>query len=418
MFVCAHSDLFQDAVPDEWRNEIFANMAIAQQHTFQVLTKRAEEARLYLGLRSRSMLPITEVLQDVAAGGVQLPDLWGKWPLPNVWIGTSVEDRARKDRIVHLRETPAAVRFLSLEPLLEDLGELDLTGIDWAIVGGESGPNARPMHSDWARSIRDQCQAAGVAFHFKQWGEWRQALDVGTGWSNTTRWSRDGSRKTSPFQGSLTDHGEPMFGGASFRSQSVDGVIFVLPRQEARRAPPRRPHMGRDAGMIESLDTSIEGPDWNLETGEPSIALFANAVQVWAVCQDSPRVTVDAAALGSRCWRTSMRSFESSARSSTPGISRTKGSDADMKNTATDLHNHLMERLEMVCDTSLSDEELDKEIKRAKAACQIGGVIIENGRLVLEARKLVSDGVDIDEQTTPMLTAPPRQRRQRALPED
>ena len=89
-----------------------------------------------------------------------------------------------------------------------------------------------------------------------------------------------------------------------------------------------------------------------------------------------------------------------------------------MKNTATDLHNHLMERLEMVCDTSLSQEELDKEIKRAKAACQIGGVIIENGRLVLEARKLVSDGVDIDEQTTPMLTAPPRQRRQRALPED
>ena len=92
-----------------------------------------------------------------------------KFP-PNVWLGTSVENKATLTRIETLREIPAAVRFLSLEPLLEDLGPLDLTGISWAIIGGESGPGARPMQAEWVRSLRDQCQAAGVAFFFKQWG--------------------------------------------------------------------------------------------------------------------------------------------------------------------------------------------------------------------------------------------------------
>ena len=88
-------------------------------------------------------------------------------------MGVSVEDRARLARVDDLRATPAALRFLSLEPLLEDLGQIDLRGIDWVIVGGESGPRARPMHPDWARSLRDQCAAAGVPFFFKQWGEWQ-----------------------------------------------------------------------------------------------------------------------------------------------------------------------------------------------------------------------------------------------------
>lgn len=91
---------------------------------------------------------------------------------PNVWIGTSVEGREQKKRINILRTIPAAIRFLSVEPLLEDLGELDLTGISWVIVGGESGHGARPMHPEWVRSIRDQCKVAGCPFFFKQWGEW------------------------------------------------------------------------------------------------------------------------------------------------------------------------------------------------------------------------------------------------------
>jgi len=99
------------------------------------------------------------------------------WP-SNVWLGTTVESRRYADeRIPELRKVPAAVRFLSIEPLLEDLGVLDLTGIGWVIVGGETGSGARPMHPAWARSIRDQCVAAGVAFHFKQWGDWAPRVD-------------------------------------------------------------------------------------------------------------------------------------------------------------------------------------------------------------------------------------------------
>ena len=104
-----------------------------------------------------------------------LPDFWINFSEPytmplNVWLGTSVENKKEFWRIDELRKIPARIRFLSLEPLLEDLGTVDLTGVSWVIVGGESGPGARPMEVAWARSLRDQCQAAGVAFHFKQWG--------------------------------------------------------------------------------------------------------------------------------------------------------------------------------------------------------------------------------------------------------
>lgn len=187
IFVCAHGDLFHEAVPDEWIDRVFAVMALAPHHTFQVLTKRPERARAYIsshrtseiGQWAYSMLPSKANPEDFlfAVGSDEDPDIRvNDWPLPNVWLGTSIEDQATADaRVPHLLVTPAAVRFLSAEPLL---GPVSLSNygtgetINWVIVGGESGPGARPMHPDWARSLRDQSQAAGVAYFFKQWGEW------------------------------------------------------------------------------------------------------------------------------------------------------------------------------------------------------------------------------------------------------
>jgi protein gp37 len=164
IFVNSMSDLFHEAVP--WRviDRVFQVMELAEKHTFQVLTKRAQVMREYLRNSRRA--------QSARV-----------WPLPNVWIGVSAERQKEADeRIPDLLATPAAVRFLSAEPLL---GPLDIirympdptencpqTRLDWVIVGGESGPRARPMHPQWARDIRDQCQTAGVAYFFKQWGEW------------------------------------------------------------------------------------------------------------------------------------------------------------------------------------------------------------------------------------------------------
>jgi protein gp37 len=197
IFVNSMSDLFHDALSPEDIAQVFAVMACAQQHTFQVLTKRAERMRDLLN-DDRFRDTVNMFVEDVAFEHSDpharrsddyraiAQDVEEDEPLPNVWLGVSVEDRQRADeRIPHLLKTPAAVRFLSCEPLL---GPLDLTKIavpddaagryagqaliDWVIAGGESGPNARPMHPDWARSLRDQCAAAGVPFFFKQWGEW------------------------------------------------------------------------------------------------------------------------------------------------------------------------------------------------------------------------------------------------------
>jgi protein gp37 len=143
IFVNSMSDLFHEGVPLDFVKEVFATMVATPLHTYQILTKRAER------------------IEDISA---ELP-----WP-NNVWLGVSVENADYKWRIEHLRRTKAAVKFLSLEPLLGPLENLNLEGIDWAIAGGESGPNARPMRIEWVRSIRDQCKAAAVAFHFKQWG--------------------------------------------------------------------------------------------------------------------------------------------------------------------------------------------------------------------------------------------------------
>lgn len=159
VFVNSMSDLFQDGVPDWFIGNVFSVMEGTRRHTYQVLTKRAE--------RMEKWVSDFDVWLRYA-GDTVFPK-----KLSNVWLGVSVEDRKYGlPRIDHLRRTPAVVRFLSCEPLLEDLGEIDLTGIHWVIVGGESGRNARPMRPEWARSLRDQCQAAGVPFFFKQWGPW------------------------------------------------------------------------------------------------------------------------------------------------------------------------------------------------------------------------------------------------------
>lgn len=181
IFVNSMSDLFHKDIPDEYIARVFAVMALAQQHTFQILTKR--HARMRALLSSDEFLNLFgEALYTCEhPTGEETAEPISQWPLPNVWLGVSVENQQWADiRIPALLDTPAAVRFLSCEPLL---GPVDITGdlctaggseqVDWVIVGGESGAGARPMHPDWARSIRDQCVTDGVPFLFKQWGAWR-----------------------------------------------------------------------------------------------------------------------------------------------------------------------------------------------------------------------------------------------------
>lgn len=153
VFVNSMSDLFHELVPVEFIVDVFRSMAAAPQHTFQVLTKRPERMR--------------DVLPEVYS---QLQDGEPSEPLENVWLGTSVENARFAWRVDCLRDTSAAIRFISAEPLLGPLGGLDLAEIDWVIVGGESGSRHRPMQADWARDLRDHCQSADVAYFFKQWG--------------------------------------------------------------------------------------------------------------------------------------------------------------------------------------------------------------------------------------------------------
>jgi protein gp37 len=203
IFVCPRADLFHDDVPDLFIADVFGVMAATPQHTYQVLTKRPERARWLLG--GEGILNFNVAVEECAA---MYSDADVVWPLPNVQLGTSIEDQPTADaRISELLATPAAVRWVSAEPLLAaiDLGRhlwkccgnlipghpgdgwmqppdppeccLDRvrTDLHWIVAGGESGANARPMHPAWARTLRDQCAAADVPFLFKQWGEWLSA---------------------------------------------------------------------------------------------------------------------------------------------------------------------------------------------------------------------------------------------------
>lgn len=212
IFVNSMSDLFHENVPEKFIDRVFAVMALANHHVFQILTKRPGRMQEYLNNFTFDRM-IENCMDD--EGYSQIPrhsmqkimHLFGKfpestlypneprvnnWPLPNVWLGVSVEDQKTADaRIPVLFKVPAAIRWVSIEPLL---GSIDLErggwsllkplksppkrgiegSLDWVVVGGESGANARPMHPDWVRGLRDQCAAAGVPFFFKQWGEWTQ----------------------------------------------------------------------------------------------------------------------------------------------------------------------------------------------------------------------------------------------------
>lgn len=203
VFVNSMSDLFHESLSREQIAEVFGVMAVCATkfggkykphvgwvkqrgpHTFQVLTKRPNVARALLlnpnFRRTVASAAYRWAMDRVDAGWLQQcisgVREWGNhctldpmWPLPNVWLGASVENRAALHRVDDLRETPAAVRFLSIEPLLEDLGTLDLRGIDWVIVGGESGAGARPFHFSWLLAIVKQCADAGVACFVKQIG--------------------------------------------------------------------------------------------------------------------------------------------------------------------------------------------------------------------------------------------------------
>jgi protein gp37 len=201
-------DLFHGSVPDEWIDQVFAIMAMAPQHTFQILTKRPERMKEYCDGNPVSIIhkiPITVSLKFPFGFESKYLNYPLNWPLPNVWLGVSAENQpTADDRIPILLNTPAAKRFVSLEPLLGPivltdrdpirlatgkdalpenrvyvsllkgwgLGQYALPGLDWVITGGESGPNARPVHPEWVRSLRDQCLSAKVPFFFKQWGEW------------------------------------------------------------------------------------------------------------------------------------------------------------------------------------------------------------------------------------------------------
>jgi len=217
IFVNSMSDLFHEAVPGRWIALILGVMAQAPQHVGQVLTKRAERMQRFMAALGTDPARAADRLCGLALDEMgydgfneeaecriynSLNGNLGEgfnvgWPMRNLWLGVSVEDQATADeRIPLLLQTPAAVRWFSAEPMLGPISADDfvkdrawLNGpgprLDWVVVGGESGPGARPMHPDWARSLRDQCQAAGVPFFFKQWGEWLPSIQrtVGAGTS-------------------------------------------------------------------------------------------------------------------------------------------------------------------------------------------------------------------------------------------
>ncbi|PCI47175.1 MAG: hypothetical protein COB49_07505 [Alphaproteobacteria bacterium] len=267
IFVNSMSDLFHEDVQNEWIDQIFSVMALCPQHTFQILTKRPERMRDYIMSRDNVIHQkysnvrgsytigfltkylttdptlnnpkyrklhdnghIWQVWQETLSNPAA-ERLYARWPLPNVWLGVSVEDqKTAEERIPFLLDTPAAVRWISAEPLL---GMIDLTRIwakmpsggkclcntlrrncddnlDWVVVGGESGPNARPMHPEGPRSLRDQCKGTNVPFFFKQWGEWLSVYDRDKddpGWRRIPE-SKDNNTRFINLEGGHGFHGQ------------------------------------------------------------------------------------------------------------------------------------------------------------------------------------------------------------------
>jgi protein gp37 len=181
-FVNSMSDLFHPDVPFSFVDKVFAVMALRPKHTFQILTKRPGRMLDYLTTWFNPDVVVYEaeklitqnprLFRDVEKAKADVRKvIFEQWPLPNVWLGTSVEDeKAARERIPLLQQVPARVRFLSCEPLIGPLLNMNLDDIHWVIVGGESGRKARPMQEEWVIDIMQQCKAAGVAFFFKQWG--------------------------------------------------------------------------------------------------------------------------------------------------------------------------------------------------------------------------------------------------------
>lgn len=230
------SDLFGDWVKDEWIDQCFATMAFTQQHTHQVLTKRPERMRDYVKAISRNYDRLEAGARTLGRTlrfeGLPLVP----WPIPSIWLGVSVEDRKHGlPRIDVLRTIPARVRFLSVEPLLEELGEIDLTGISWVIVGGESGHGLSIRRCDlgWIRAIRDQCKAAKVPCFIKQLGRrvsWSGASAPGEHWPNTNAASPNSDSGCGYFWRRLHDKK-----GGDWSEWPEDLRIREFPKLEAAR---------------------------------------------------------------------------------------------------------------------------------------------------------------------------------------
>lgn len=285
VFVCSMSDLFHPEVPFEFIHRIFATMALCPQHTFQILTKRPERMAAFLADLDNGVAIVEAIGELLAKRRGQVACYAAKYnqPLPNVWLGTSVEDQAAADeRIPHLLKCPAAVRFLSCEPLLGPMdlrqiagntsdeqesevlyfplaGEVTFVstnepiamrngGIDWAIVGGESGPRARPCNIDWIRSIRDQCQGAGVPVFVKQLGRCIEARN-----DSCHEWPRDGDEwvycsdgpQHNAYQGEMITFQINDSKGGNPNEWPEDLRVRQMPVSATLPAPPMRPHERR-----------------------------------------------------------------------------------------------------------------------------------------------------------------------------
>ncbi|UZP67684.1 phage Gp37/Gp68 family protein [Desulfovibrio mangrovi] len=251
IFVGSMTDVFHPNVPTEWLDMLFAVMGLNQQHTFMVLTKRAERMHQYVaGIgKHRSVDGPSRAAKKFSSSAVwEYTMCRGGFALPNVWLGVTTENQEQADkRIPALLDTPAAKRFVSIEPML---GPVDLTtirhgadealpvfgtqwGLDWVICGGESGPSARPSHPDWFRGLRDQCKEAGVPYFFKQWGEWAE-----DGWVHAGT-SFDSNHITFNWNHEVAHSREELTPSCNFTMKRVGkkAAGHMLDRQEWRQVP-------------------------------------------------------------------------------------------------------------------------------------------------------------------------------------